>query len=168
MSSEPGESETTPGSTYLYFAYGSNLSTERLRSRAPSGVSLGKARLDGHVLRWHKLGRDGSGKCDIVCTDSDSADVVWGVLYRIDRRDKEALDFAEGLGVGYDERFVEVHARAGPRRALTYKAKPGKIDPSLKPRDWYKAHVLRGAREHGLPTEYVERLARVPVVDQFG
>lgn len=28
-------------------------------------------------------------------------------------------------------------------------------DPSLKPWSWYKAHVMAGAREHGLPATYV-------------
>ena len=50
--------------TLLYFAYGSNLHPERLRERVPSAESLGVARLEAHVLRFHKRGRDGSGKCD--------------------------------------------------------------------------------------------------------
>jgi len=148
--------------SYLYFAYGSNMSSERLRARTPSAISLGRARLPDHVLRWHKLGRDGSGKCDIEPTDASGED-VWGVLYEIDLADKDALDAVEGLGVGYDEYAGRVQTDSGVRDALTYKARPDRIDPDLRPRGWYKAHVLRGAREHGLPADYVDRIACVDV-----
>ncbi len=148
--------------TYLYFAYGSNMSSERLCGRTPSAVPLGRARLAHHGLRWHKLGRDGSGKCDIEPADAPG-ESVWGVLYEIGRADKHALDTVEGLGVGYNEQTVRVETANGVEKALTYKARPDKIDPTLRPLAWYKAHVLRGAREHGLPEEYVRRIAAVGV-----
>jgi len=148
--------------TYLYFAYGSNMSSERLLARTPSAVSLGRARLPGYTLRWHKLGRDGSGKCDIESSDAPGA-AVWGVLYRIDGAEKDRLDAVEGLGVGYDEHTVRVEADSVVREATTYKARPDKIDPALRPLAWYKAHVLHGATEHGLPDEHVRRIAAVAV-----
>lgn len=158
-----GERGQAAKRTYRYFAYGSNMSSERLRGRTPSAVSLGRARLPRHALRWHKLGRDGSGKCDIEATDLPG-ESVWGVLYEIDSADKQALDNAEGLGVGYDELTVLVETETGFHEALTYRARPDKVDPTLRPLPWYKAHVLRGAHEHGLPDEYVQRIAVVAVV----
>lgn len=149
--------------TYLYFAYGSNMSSERLRARAPSAISLGKAWLPHYALRWHKLGRDGSGKCNVEFAGPDSTEVVWGVLYEIDCRDKPGLDADEGLGMGYDEGIVDIHTDSGVRRALTYTARPDKIDPALRPLGWYKEHVLHGAHEHGLPDDYVVRIAGVRV-----
>ncbi len=146
--------------TCRYFAYGSNLSTQRLRERAPSARAIGRARLPRHRLRWHKLGRDGSGKCFVECTGV-AADDVWGVLFELDWRDKPKLDAAEGLGIGYFEREVRLAMDGGERLALTYYAKPDKIDPALRPRQWYKNHVLRGAREHGLPASYIAALERV-------
>ena len=160
-----GEDQTKASAarrTYLYFAYGSNMSSERLLARTPSAVSLGRARLPGYTLRWHKLGRDGSGKCDIESSDApDSA--VWGVLYEIDLADKDHLDAVEGLGVGYDGQTVRVQTDTGVSDAFTYKARPDKIDPALRPLAWYKGHVLRGATQHGLPGEYVRRIAAVKV-----
>ena len=143
---------------YLYFAYGSNMSSDRLIARTPSAISLGRARLPGYTLRWHKLGRDGSGKCDIEPTEAPG-DAVWGVLYEIDLADKDHLDDVEGLGIGYDEQTVRVEADSVLREANTYKARPDKIDPTLRPLAWYKAHVLHGATEHALPDEYVRRIA---------
>ena len=152
------------GTTYLYFAYGSNMSTARLTARTPSARVVGRGRLAGHALRWHKRGRDGSGKCDVVVAGPGSAgSVAWGVLYRIDCAEKGDLDRIEGLGVGYDEYEVVVSTDAGEVPARTYRARPGAVDPSLRPRRWYKAHVLAGAREHGLPLPYIEMIEGVGV-----
>ena len=150
------------GETSLYFAYGSNMSSERLRERTPSARFVAIARLPRHVRRWHKKGRDGSGKCDVVET-GDPSDAVWGVLFAIKSTEKPALDRAEGLGIGYLEKTVPVVTGSGVRCALTYHAKPGQTDPRLRPTAWYKAHVARGAREHGLPAEVVCAIERVEV-----
>ncbi|MEM8882763.1 MAG: gamma-glutamylcyclotransferase family protein [Planctomycetota bacterium] len=132
-----------------YFAYGSNLSSRRLRARTPSARPVRVAALEGWSLRWHKRSLDGSGKCDIV---PEEGGTVWGVVYAIDLREKPRLDAAEGLGHGYEERRVE--------HGWTYVATD--VDPSRMPYDWYKAFVVAGAREHGLPDAYVRGLEAVP------
>ena len=161
----PGGPLAQPGrdGAYLYFAYGSNMSTARLRGRTPSAQPVATGRVLHHVRRWHKRGRDGSGKCDIVFAGADSDDAVWGVLFRIADRERAALDRAEGLGIGYIETIVPVVTAAGSCHAVTYQAKAGQTDAALRPFAWYKAHVLRGAREHGLPADCVAALARVAV-----
>ena len=148
---------------FLYFAYGSNMSTERLRGRTPSARPVGIGRLPHHRRCWHKRGRDGSGKCDVVFAGVDSDEAVWGVLFEIDEAEKAALHRAEGLGVGYLEKTVAVLTEAEVRRAMTYQAKPGQTDAALRPFAWYKAHVVRGAREHGLPADCVRELEAVAV-----
>ncbi len=37
------------------------------------------------------------------------------------------------------------------------------VDSTLKPFDWYQAHVVEGAVEHGLPAEYIAGLRAVEV-----
>lgn len=137
----------------LYFAYGSNMSTARLRARVPSAEVRGRARLPGHALRFHKASEaDGSAKCD-ACATGVPADAVLGVVFRIDPAERRHLDRAEGLGVGYAVKEVEVHLAAGGNvAAFTYYAVA--IDPTLRPFHWYKEHVLRGAAEHALPGPY--------------
>ena len=147
--------------TYLYFAYGSNLSTERLRARVPSARARCRGMLPHHALRWHKIGRDGSGKCDIVPTSASS--VVWGVLFDVSRDEKPALDAAEGLGIGYFEKEVRIVTDDGECLALTYHANPARTDAALRPCDGYKACVVRGAREHGLPADYIRELERAEI-----
>ena len=149
--------------SYRYFAYGSNLSTARLRERAPSARPLGVGRLPRHALRWHKRGRDGSGKCDAAFTGCP-ADEVWGVLFTIDCAEKPRLDAAEGLGIGYVEKVVQVLTTTGRMDARTYQAKPDQVDAALRPFEWYWRHVLHGAREHGLPAAYVAAIERIGTV----
>ena len=58
---------TTP--RVRYFAYSSNMLTDRLRERVPSATAIGIGQLAGHSLRWDKRSeRDGSGKCDAEAT----------------------------------------------------------------------------------------------------
>ncbi len=148
--------------TFLYFAYGSNLSLPRLRARTPSARVLQVAALPGHALRFHKASRDGSAKCDAFHTGRPG-DRVLGVVFTIARAEKPLLDRHEGLGNGYEEKWAELHVAGGGRlRAVLYWATH--IDPSLRPYHWYKAHVLHGARQHGLPPRYVAAIERVPAV----
>jgi len=143
------------------FAYGSNMLTAWLRARVPSAVAIGVGRLFAHVLKWHKPSRDGSGKCDAEATGR-ADDFVWGVLFDLDATEKPALDRAEGLGNGYVERQLEINTGRNIVRAFAYIATAK--DPSLRPYHWYKAFVVAGAIEHGLPREYLEILEDVPSV----
>lgn len=136
-----------------YFAYGSNMSLSRLRERVPSAEAVGCFSLNGHDLRFHKLSKDGSGKCDAFFT-SDSGNTIYGVLFKIASSEKPALDQAEGLGYGYDEKEVTVTAHdSSSITATTYVAT--KIDEKLKPYSWYVNHVLVGANEASLPLSYI-------------
>lgn len=148
--------------TVRVFAYGSNLCVARMLARAPRARVLATGRIGGHALRWHKKGRDGSGKCDAIET-GDETDEVWGAVYEMPAADKRALDGFEGLGEHYFEKSVLVHARDGRGiGARMYVASPRWIDEGAKPWRWYLGHVLAGAREHGLPPDYVSMLERVP------
>jgi len=142
-----------------YFAYGSNLHPERMRRRVPSAQPLGCAVLTGHVLRFHKQSRkDGSGKCDAHYTGRPQ-DRVYGAVYSLAAAEKAALDAVEGPGYEVAERVV---IQAGTQRAVfLYRARPDAVRRGLRPYDWYHALVVSGARHHGLPEAYVERLAAV-------
>lgn len=138
-----------------YFAYGSNMSVRRLRARVPGVRPIGRATLRGHALKFHKLShRDGTGKCDIVAAPGEC---VHGLLYEIDPSKRHLLDEAEGLGSGYARLEVEVETVAGDQAAaFTYQATLTRT--GLRPLHWYRHHVLTGAREAGLPAEYIAQL----------
>lgn len=148
------KTETGPPEPIVYFAYGSNMSTARLRKRVPSCKPLGIATLPGHALRFHKRSTDKSGKCNAFASGNDNS--VIGVLFSFDPAERAKLDEAEGVGSGYEHAMVTVINDKGRRRkVLTYLATPDYIDDSLKPYGWYKDFVLAGGREHGLPPEYI-------------
>jgi hypothetical protein len=119
------------------------------------------AELRGYDLQWHKRSTDGSGKCDVAQSNDESIK-VYGVLYEIPVEEKPALDRAEGLGSGYEEKAVEVAFRGAPRSASVYYAID--IDTSLKPYTWYKKLVVAGAKEHALPVSYIDRLMATDAV----
>jgi hypothetical protein len=149
------EAETGQPEPVVYFAYGSNMSTARLRERTPSCKPLGIATLPGHELRFHKRSIDKSGKCNAFARDNNNSEVI-GVLFSFDPAERAKLDKAEGVGSGYEHAMVTVVNEKGRRRkVLTYLATPDYIDDDLKPYSWYKDFVLAGSREHGLPSEYI-------------
>ena len=135
------------------------MSLARLKQRAPSAVYIECYTLYQHDLRFHKAGNDGSAKCNAYFTGDDDDKVV-GALFTINQSDKRALDQAEGLGNGYDEKVVRVFAKDGSsQRATTYIA--SHIGESLKPYSWYVNHVLIGAVEIALPEDYVREKIKV-------
>ena len=153
--------------TVIYFAYGSNMCEGRLKSRCPSATVVSTATLTNHAFRWHKRSIDGSGKADAFETD-DPADMIFGVVFEVARNEKQALDLAEGLGDGYDEKQVMVIDGTGIEWcAVTYVADPNYIAPSLKPYQWYRRFVIEGARQHSLPAEYVATISSVEVVEDL-
>ena len=152
-------------SDYLfYFAYGSNLHPQRLKLRVPSSQPHTAAALPGHQLRFHKRGRDGSGKCNVWRTD-DPQDRVIGMLYRILAAEKILLDEIEGVGRGYRVETLPVHTLHDQQAhaSFYYVAESGHIDDELTPFSWYHELVLSGARHHGLPAGYIEQLSAVSV-----
>lgn len=138
---------------HLYFAYGSNMLRERLVARVSSAQPMGAALLRGYQLDFAKVSVDGSGKGDMVSSPDGE---VWGRLYEFDEIQKPDLD--EHDGSHYQFHDVVVATDAGDRQALTYLANGARRDPSKVPFDWYLALIVAGARQGGLPEEYVRAL----------
>ncbi|MCD1634071.1 gamma-glutamylcyclotransferase [Martelella mediterranea] len=145
-----------------YFAYGSNMLTERLVRRCPSARPVAPAVLENHALAFSKIGNEGSGKATLV---ERPGETVFGVVFMLDLSERGLLDAFEGRGNGYDRiddcavRLLKDEAMVS---ACTYKAPPAFRDPALLPFDWYHALVIAGARQHGLPADYVDWLAAAP------
>lgn len=151
---------------FITFAYGSNMLTARLQERCKSAKLIGVGELKGHELRWHKrsIDRSGncSGKCDIL-PSNDPAAVVLGVLYEISPDEESTLDEAEGLGKGYVKIAVQARCNGTDIAAKAYQATA--VDESLRPYTWYRALVVAGAKEQGLPANYVAGLEAAPAIE---
>ncbi|KAF4985149.1 hypothetical protein FDECE_16782 [Fusarium decemcellulare] len=133
----------------LYFAYGSNLSTEQMLQRCPHSTPVGLAYLEG--WKWIINGRgyanvvqlpfeenDTRESADNPSSSSSSSsrkakgkekavekDGVYGLLYLLPPQDEERLDDYEGVPWAYQKFKVNVkwaHSKEGDQtlRALIY------------------------------------------------
>lgn len=146
--------------THYIFSYGSNLLLARLKARVPSARFVTKGALPCHVLRWHKLSKDRSGKCDAFHT-GNPAEHLWGGIFEIDSGEKHLLDAAEGLGTGYDEKHLNIQCESSNGQAHVVRASlytALRTDPSAIPYSWYKAFVIAGAHECDLPQDHIDQL----------
>jgi cation transport regulator ChaC len=139
-----------------YFAYGSNMLSARLLARTASARPLGPALLPGWTLRFHKAGDDGSGKCDILALGPGY--VVAGVVYRLDAVELARLDRVEGPG--YRRRRVRVDQSGRRIDCEAYLAT--RIDPQLRPYDWYRQLVIAGLREHRIGAPVLQLVESTP------
>ncbi|MBB4120989.1 gamma-glutamylcyclotransferase family protein [Martelella radicis] len=148
----------------IYFAYGSNMLSERLLRRCPSARALGPAVLEDHALDFAKPGRDGSGKATIRATPGAR---VFGVLFSLEPGDCDLLDGFEGRGKGYDRIegcAVRMLSERKPVSAFTYMAPPAFRVSGLSPFDWYHDLIIAGARQHGLPEDHIAWLEGIAAI----
>ncbi len=140
-----------PDAPRHYFAYGSNMCSQRLLARVPSARVLGRAVCAGYRLVCNKPSRDGSGKANLVEARGTAA---WGVLYRIDLEHWETLDVFEP---DYTRHVCSVRLDDGAQVTAGVYTWLGEA-PARAAYDWYREHLLRGAREHGLPRDAIEEI----------
>lgn len=150
----------------LYFAYASNLDPVQMRQRCPQHRVVGLAVLADHRLVFPRFSADWQG--GVAGVALAHGEKVWGVVYELTESDLSALDRYEGWKAPGDQHnhydretvtleLVRPDDGSVPRRlrALTYVARPSNPSP---PSRRYLQAILRGARHHRLPEDYVERL----------
>jgi cation transport regulator ChaC len=140
-----------------YFAYGSNLSTTQKEERTGSIRESCVARLSGYRIVFNKRSNSGTVVANIVPDDSES---VWGVVYLCNSDAITKMDKREGVADGhYVHRSVLVESLSGERiDALAYVAGEDFICEPAKPSATYLETILDGARQHGLPSEYIAHI----------
>ena len=144
---------------FKYFAYGSNMLTERLRAadRCPSAVPISVGSLRGYTLQFWKVSKDGSGKATIVPRGTAAPRVI-GVLFEIDECEKGDLDKAEGVGKGYEVLNDVAMRLESDEQVLARTYVGSKLNHDSRPYDWYRALVIAGAIQHGLPSSWIATL----------
>lgn len=148
--------------TFLYFAYGSNMLTQRLAAnkRCPSARPVGVAYADGYALEFSKRSnKDGSGKGSLIKASGERA---YGVLFEIEDGELAALDREEGNGYGYRREDGFAVRRAGTHEEVATRTYIATVrDTTLRPFDWYLALIVAGARQNAVPPDEIERLLAV-------
>jgi gamma-glutamylcyclotransferase (GGCT)/AIG2-like uncharacterized protein YtfP len=151
----------------LYYAYGSNLDPVQMQARCPDAQVVGLGALHDHRLMFPRFSSGWEGGTAGVVPAHGAT--VWGVLFEVGEAGLAELDRYEGCrGPGdpdnaYDREQLTVELTRPddgsiPRRvrAWAYVAHPANPSP---PSRRYLDTILRGARHHRLPEEYVAALA---------
>jgi cation transport regulator ChaC len=150
-----------PSDPVWYLAYGSNMHHSAFRERRGMRPSEWRiARIKGYRLRFNLEGRPkGRAAPANICPDPGCE--MWGVLYRITRRELLRLDATEGVP-GRHYRHVLVPAEDPDGNivtAVTYMARG--LDADRAPSFRYISLLRDGARAHGLPEAWVQYLESV-------
>ena len=137
----------------------------------PGHGFLGAAELREHRLAFTRRSlRTGTGVADILPAPGQS---VWGALYELDDAHLAAIDAKEGNGWAYERRTVRVIlADAGGAGGTGAAGQAGKLEAfayavitpdgeHVSPSREYLQALLDGARERGLPDDYVAALGAV-------
>ncbi|KAH7160005.1 hypothetical protein B0J13DRAFT_540141 [Dactylonectria estremocensis] len=161
----------------LYFAYGSNLSTEQMRQRCPYSTPVGLAYLEG--WKWFINGRGYANVAQVASDDGEgkgkgkasNAEGVYGLLYLLPPQDEELLDGYEGVPYDYQKYQVDVKwargdgqddGQDGSLRALIYV--DGEETSEDAPRDEYVGRMERAIEDAvdnwGLDKCYADRVMR--------
>ena len=150
-----------PHEEVWYFAYGANMHDSAFCGwRGMRPLAWRPARVRGYRLRFNLEGRP-RGKAAPANLSPDPQAEVWGVLYRITRRDLVRLDATEGIPWSrYRLLWLDAEDIDGCAfRAVIYIAQGMEADgrPSLR----YITLLRDGARAHGLPEHYIRFLEDV-------
>ena len=140
-----------------YFAYGSNLATDQVVERAGSGHQGDDppriARLADYRVVFNM--REG---LEVFANIMPGGDGVVGVLYRLTHKALDRMDLHEQ---GYRRERVQLSLQNGElTEAVTYIAHPANVADGGRPSVEYLRTIVRGARQHGLPEEYIQNLIK--------
>lgn len=153
--------EGRPSDPVWYFAFGANMHDSAFRNRRRMNPSEWRpGRVPGYRLRFNLEGRPiGKAAPANISVDPDAE--VWGVLYRITRRDLIYLDATEGVpGRRYRQLWLTAVDEDGNALAIVTYIADGKEkdgNPSLR----YITLLREGARAHGLPEHWLRYLENV-------
>lgn len=131
----------------------------RLKERVSSAKPLAAIEIPNHKLTFHKISKDGSGKCNLW---EKKGAVAYGVMYEMERGDLDKLNEIEGFGKGYRLYQTKVMQDGHLYIPLIYIAETACIDTTLSPYDWYRDIVLAGAMHHQFPADYIDGIRHTP------
>jgi hypothetical protein len=140
-----------------YFAYGSNLCREIfLERRGMRPLASRRARLDGHRLTFDlPVGPGERGVANLV---PDPTAATWGACYLLDAAACERLDGTEGVHLGYYRRLAVTVVTDDGECLAAFAYQGAAAVAGRKPSARYLGLILAGAREHGLPAEWIRHL----------
>lgn len=146
-----------------YFAYGSNMDSDRMRERGVNFTSRKKAILKNWELVFNKVSSKNpmEGYANIR---PKKESLVEGILYEIEDSDIEKLDYYEGYPFHYNrEKVILCIENSEQIEAITYVANPGKVKEGLKPSRNYLEYLLNA--QDILSKDYYKKLEEWETLD---
>lgn len=138
----------------IYFAYGSNMDRERIRKRCPSATILGLGILEEYKLVFNTVGNKAEGKGGGIANIIPSpGHVVYGVLYRIPKKELERLNNIE-IEMNYEVKVLKIRMHNFETiRAVIYVGN-NSMESKYSPTKEYKNFIVKGMRENQFPVDY--------------
>ena len=148
-------------SNLYYFAYGSNMNSERVRARGLEYSQVLSGQLSGYELSFNKYSAKREGSAANI-TKQENA-VTEGVLYLLSGEEQIIqMDPFEGFPDHYSRELLSIATKSEPVEAWVYIANQRFIRENLLPPRWYLNHLLAG--KQFLTQPYYERLKKVECI----
>jgi len=146
-----------PGEGMVYhFGYGSNLSTEFLRQHCPGVTPVMKAYLPNYRVEFRYYSENRQGGISSIM--EAPGEMTYGVIYEMPTKEMDDLDVLESVpeGLYTRETFLVLGEDGEWHEGDLYRvANP---EGPFTPAKSYIDLMIEGAREHGLDSEYQEKL----------
>lgn len=128
-----------------------------MRERCPESTFLEAVNLAGYKFIYD--GYSKTRRCSVANIVSNPDSVVWGGLFEISKDDLDVLDKKEGYPKSYNRSIFEVTGASGDKYEAYLYFRIGKNEG--KPSADYRNIILDGAKDCGLPEEYIKELEEI-------
>lgn len=156
--------------TFMYFAYGSNLLSKRIKFQNPTAVRRGPGKLKDYRLDFNTQSETWNG-CSATIVEHPGRH-VWGAIWEIEMTNMKDLDRQEGVERNlYKALTKDVETTVGEQIACRVYEQVTNPDVMYEPADLplerqpsrtYLSVIWKGAEESQLPVEYINDLKRIP------
>ena len=141
-----------------YFAYGTLLDLDAVRSLTPSAKPLGLMKLDGFRMGFAKCHDNHSGGCTLV---EEQGGTLYGVQYEMSDEDLATLDKAAGVDKDlWRHRPIEITDSNGNVFSSSTYFIPNPAGPD-SPSDDYVRPILNGLESLPFPPDYIEKMKNI-------
>jgi gamma-glutamylcyclotransferase len=124
-------------------------------------LDVRRGRLDGYRLTFDLP--VGPGERGVANLTLDAGAATWGACYLLDPAACDHLDRTEGVHGGYYRRLDVTVTTDDDARLAAFAYQGATTMPGRKPSARYLGLLVAGAREHGLPAEWIRYLEALPL-----
>ncbi len=145
---------------YFYFAYGANMNSQMLYQllASDSAKCVGCYRLDGYQFAYNRAPLNPKQEFTGGNIQPKAGCSVYGVVWKLSEKELSILDQVEECPRVYRRATLQVTSPNNPqdvRQVEVYIANQDYISATSYPRPFYVKVVTEGAKEHHLPSHYI-------------